>query len=50
LQALKVRWGENVLILMGSSLEGQYASDDATNLIELASKYLQSEARDRPDP
>ena len=23
---------------------------DGTNLIELASKYLQSEARDRPDP
>ncbi|KAL9406040.1 hypothetical protein Peur_003012 [Populus x canadensis] len=38
------------LTIMGSSLEGQYASDDATNLIELTSKYLQSEARDRPDP
>ena len=41
--------GKNVLLLMDSSLEGQYANDDATKLVELASKCLQSEARDRPD-
>ena len=34
---------------MDSSLEGQYANDDATKLVELASMCLQSEARDRPD-
>ncbi|CAK7356181.1 unnamed protein product [Dovyalis caffra] len=49
-RALDIIRGKNVLILMDSCLEGQYASDDATNLVELASKCLQSEARDRPDP
>lgn len=34
---------------MDSSLEGQYGDDDATHLIDLASKCLQYEARDRPD-
>lgn len=34
---------------MDSSLEGQYANDDATKLVELASKCLQFEARERPD-
>jgi BR-signaling kinase len=34
---------------MDSSLEGQYANDDATKLVDLASKCLQSEAKDRPD-
>lgn len=34
---------------MDSSLEGQYANDDATKFVELASKCLQAEARDRPD-
>ncbi|KAI5399691.1 hypothetical protein KIW84_064868 [Lathyrus oleraceus] len=34
---------------MDSSLEGQYANDDATKLVELASKHLQFEARERPD-
>ncbi|KAG2680218.1 hypothetical protein I3760_11G087900 [Carya illinoinensis] len=47
--ALDLISGKNVLLLMDSSLEGQYANDDATKLVELASKCLQSEARDRPD-
>ena len=34
---------------MDSSLEGQYANDDATKLVDLASKCLKSEAKDRPD-
>lgn len=34
---------------MDSSLEGQYTNEDATALVELASKCLQYEARDRPD-
>ncbi|KAF4354885.1 hypothetical protein F8388_013834 [Cannabis sativa] len=41
--------GKSVLCLIDSSLEGQYENDDATKLVELASKCLQSEARDRPD-
>ncbi|KAJ4831310.1 Serine/threonine-protein kinase bsk2 [Turnera subulata] len=47
--ALDIIRGKNVLLLMDSSLEGQYASEDATNLVELASKCLHFEARDRPD-
>lgn len=34
---------------MDSSLEGQYANEDATAFVELASKCLQYEARERPD-
>lgn len=37
------------MLLMDSSLEGQYEKEDATKLVELASRCLQSEARDRPD-
>ncbi|KAK9051527.1 hypothetical protein SSX86_028154 [Deinandra increscens subsp. villosa] len=47
--ALDLIRGKNVLLLMDSSLEGQYADADATVLIELASKCLQYEGRDRPD-
>ncbi|PIN01843.1 Serine/threonine protein kinase [Handroanthus impetiginosus] len=47
--ALDLIRGKNVLMLMDSSLEGQYANEDATALVELASKCLQYEARDRPD-
>lgn len=48
-QALDLIRGKNVLLLLDSSLEGQYANEDATALVELASKCLQYEARDRPD-
>ncbi|XP_042495738.1 serine/threonine-protein kinase BSK2 isoform X1 [Macadamia integrifolia] len=47
--ALDLIRGKNLLSLMDSSLEGQYANEDATMLVELASKCLQSEARDRPN-
>ncbi|XP_022924645.1 probable serine/threonine-protein kinase At4g35230 [Cucurbita moschata] len=47
--ALDLLRGKNLLLLMDSSLEGQYGDDDATQLIDLASKCLQYEARDRPD-
>ncbi|GKV06227.1 hypothetical protein SLEP1_g18131 [Rubroshorea leprosula] len=40
---------KNLLLLMDSYLEGQYANEDASELVELASKCLQYEARDRPD-
>ncbi|XP_064945598.1 serine/threonine-protein kinase BSK2-like isoform X2 [Musa acuminata AAA Group] len=47
--ALDLIRGKNMLMIMDSSLEGQYANDDATNFVELASKCLQFEARDRPN-
>ncbi|KAG9160170.1 hypothetical protein Leryth_025754 [Lithospermum erythrorhizon] len=47
--ALDLIRGKNLLVLMDSSLEGQYANEDATALVEVASKCLEYEARDRPD-
>nr|XP_016456618.1 PREDICTED: probable serine/threonine-protein kinase At4g35230 [Nicotiana tabacum] len=47
--ALDLIRGKNMLLLMDSSLEGQYADEDATALVELASTCLQYEAKDRPD-
>ncbi|KAJ6401596.1 hypothetical protein OIU84_016905 [Salix udensis] len=47
--ALDLIRGKNLLLLMDSSLEGQYANEDATALVELASKCLQYESKDRPD-
>ncbi|KAI4371881.1 hypothetical protein MLD38_010178 [Melastoma candidum] len=47
--ALDLIRGKNSLLLMDSSLEGQYVNEDASVMVELASKCLQSEARDRPD-
>ncbi|XP_024022207.1 probable serine/threonine-protein kinase At4g35230 [Morus notabilis] len=47
--ALDLIRGNNLLLLMDSSLEGQYSNEDATELVELASRCLQYEARDRPD-
>ncbi|KAK3430198.1 hypothetical protein EUGRSUZ_E01725 [Eucalyptus grandis] len=47
--ALDLIRGKNSLLLMDSSLEGQYVNEDASELVELASKCLQYEARDRPD-
>lgn len=48
-QALDLIRGKNILLLMDSSLEGQYANEDASKLVDLASKCLQFEARDRPN-
>lgn len=47
--ALDLIRGKNILLLMDSSLEGQYTNEDASKLIDLASKCLQFEARDRPN-
>lgn len=49
LQALDMIRGKNLSLLLDSSLEGQYAQEDATELVELASKCLQYEAKDRPE-
>ncbi|KAL8144443.1 hypothetical protein V2J09_017475 [Rumex salicifolius] len=47
--ALDIINGKNMLLLTDSTLEGQYTDEDAKRLVELASKCLQYEARDRPD-
>ncbi|XP_050238572.1 serine/threonine-protein kinase BSK2 [Mercurialis annua] len=47
--ALDLIRGKNLLLLMDSSLEGQYVNEDAAELVQLASKCLQYEAKDRPD-
>jgi BR-signaling kinase len=47
--ALDLIRGKNLKLLMDSSLEGQYSNEDATSLVDLASKCLQYESRDRPD-
>ncbi|KAH0910179.1 LOW QUALITY PROTEIN: hypothetical protein HID58_033500, partial [Brassica napus] len=44
--ALDIIRGKNALLLIDSSLGNMR---DATTLVELASKFLQSEAKDRPD-
>ncbi|CAH9147885.1 unnamed protein product [Cuscuta epithymum] len=48
LKALDLIRGKNISLLMDSSLEGQYGNEDASALVELASKCLQYESRDRP--
>ncbi|WZY85076.1 hypothetical protein YC2023_031460 [Brassica napus] len=40
---------KNAMLLMDSSLEGRFESEDATKLLNLASKCLQKNPEDRPD-
>ncbi|KMZ65662.1 Kinase family protein [Zostera marina] len=47
--ALDLIRGKNTVMLLDSSLEGQYTNEDATKLIDLSSKCLQFEPRDRPN-
>ncbi|KAJ8747662.1 hypothetical protein K2173_024575 [Erythroxylum novogranatense] len=47
--ALDLIRGKNLSLLLDSSLEGQYTNEDAMELVELSSKCLQYEAKDRPD-
>ena len=37
-------------MLIDSCLEGQFSSDDGTELVRLASRCLQYEPRERPNP
>lgn len=41
--------GKNFLMLMDSALEGHFSNDDGTELVRLASRCLQYEARERPN-
>ncbi|XP_010555856.1 PREDICTED: probable serine/threonine-protein kinase At5g41260 [Tarenaya hassleriana] len=48
--ALDLIRDRNIQMLMDSCLEGQFSSDDATELIRIASRCLQYEPRERPNP
>ncbi|XP_030927617.1 serine/threonine-protein kinase BSK6-like isoform X1 [Quercus robur] len=47
--ALDLIRGKNFLMLMDSALEGHFSNDDGTELVRLASRCLQFEARERPN-
>ncbi|KAG0498815.1 hypothetical protein HPP92_003506 [Vanilla planifolia] len=47
--ALDMIKGKNILFLMDSHLEGRYSTEDATALVDLASRCLQYEPRERPN-
>ncbi|KQK23800.1 serine/threonine-protein kinase BSK1-2 [Brachypodium distachyon] len=47
--ALDMIRGNNIQLLMDSHLEGNYSTQEATALVDLASQCLQYEPRDRPD-
>lgn len=42
--------GRNLQMLTDSCLEGQFSDDDGTELVRLASRCLQYEPRERPNP
>jgi hypothetical protein len=48
-QALDIMRGRNIQAVMDSHLEGNYSTEVATTLVNLASQCLQYEPRDRPD-
>lgn len=48
--ALDVIRGRNLQMLTDSCLEGQFSDDDGTELVRLASRCLQYEPRERPNP
>ena len=48
-QAYDIIMEKNAMLLMDSSLEGRFESEDATKLLNLASKCLQKNPEDRPD-
>ncbi|XWS48928.1 hypothetical protein CRYUN_Cryun13aG0119300 [Craigia yunnanensis] len=48
--ALDLIRDRNVQMLIDSCLEGQFSNDDGTELVRLASRCLQYEPRERPNP
>ncbi|XP_062209766.1 serine/threonine-protein kinase BSK1-2-like [Phragmites australis] len=48
-RALDMIRGNNIQVLMDSHLEGNYSTEEATTLVDLASQCLQYEPRDRPN-
>lgn len=49
-RALDLIRDRNIQMLMDSCLEGQFSDNDATELVRLASRCLQYEPRERPNP
>lgn len=49
-QALDLIKDRNLQMLTDSCLEGQFSSDDGTELVRIASRCLQYEPRERPNP
>jgi BR-signaling kinase len=49
LQALDMIRGKNILLLMDSHLEGNFSTEEATVVFDLASQCLQYEPRERPN-
>lgn len=47
--ALDLIRGKNFMMLMDSALEGHFSNDDGADLVRLASRCLQYEARERPN-
>ncbi|GAB4828419.1 Serine/threonine-protein kinase bsk1 [Ancistrocladus abbreviatus] len=47
--ALDMIQGQNILLLKDSHLEGNFSTDEATSVFNLASQCLQYEPRDRPN-
>lgn len=50
MQALDMIRGQNILLLMDSHLEGNFSTEEATVVFDLASQCLQYEPRERPNP
>lgn len=48
-QALDMIRGKNILLLMDSHLEGNFSTEEATVVLDLASRCLQYEPRERPN-
>ncbi|CAN1808889.1 Serine/threonine-protein kinase BSK5 [Linum perenne] len=48
--ALDLIRGKNVTMLMDSCLEGHFSNDEGAELVRLATRCLQFEPRDRPNP
>lgn len=49
LQALDMIRGKNILLLMDSHLEGKFSTEEATVVLDIASRCLQYEPRERPN-
>ncbi|XP_010548144.1 PREDICTED: probable serine/threonine-protein kinase At4g35230 [Tarenaya hassleriana] len=47
--ALDMIRGKNIILLMDSHLEGKFSTEEATAVVELASRCLQYEPRERPN-
>lgn len=50
MQALDLIRDRNLQMLTDSCLEGQFSDNDGTELVRLASRCLQYEPRERPNP